>query len=123
MRPGVLARPVADLERVAAAVERARVEHRQAVGVWGPETDESERLRGMWLGLYWLSGQQVGPFTDGPATRERLGREAATAWRAARGEVRTRYTPREAQGLAEVLDYARGAAAVLPGVAGGVAAA
>jgi hypothetical protein len=115
-----LARPVAELQRVADAVEGAMVAHRQAVGAWGPETDETERMRGMWSALYWLNGQPVGPFADGPATRERLDQESYRAWRVARGLDRSsRYTPQQARGIAELLDWARDASPVLPGLAGG----
>lgn len=121
-------RTAAELQGAYDRVTAVMREHRRAVGAWGPDTPEVERARGMWCGLYWFRRESggIGPFTDGPPTRERLAAEAATAWRVARGEVRTRYTPAEAFGIAQVLDYARGAADTLPGlpgVAGGLAAA
>lgn len=114
--PGVAGRPVEQLQHVHDLVTAKMRERRERLGAWAPADADSERVAGMWKALYWLDGQPCGPFTDGPATAARLAGEADNARRAARGALRSRYTQNEAVGIAQLLDYARGATDTLPGV-------
>jgi hypothetical protein len=116
--PGVLGRPVEELQHVQELLNAALRTRREQLGPWAPDDADSERIRGMSRALYWLDGQPCGPFTDGPATVGRLASEADTARRVARGATRSRYTRHEALGIAQLLDYARGSADTLPGILG-----
>ncbi|WP_427896731.1 hypothetical protein ACQHIV_42145 (plasmid) [Kribbella sp. GL6] len=115
--PAALGRPLADVERVHALVLANLQARRAAVGAGAPDDRESERASGILRALYWLSGQPVGPFSDGAADSvDRVLWEARLGEAVVKGKP-SRFTVYQALGIVELLRWAAGRYDELPGFA------
>ncbi|MFD3407004.1 hypothetical protein ACFWUU_40350 [Kribbella sp. NPDC058693] len=116
--PAALGRPLADVERVQARVLAWRRDRYERLGALAPEDDEAERVSGIWVALYWLDGQPVGPFSDGAADSvDRVLREARLGEAVVKGNKPSRYTVYQALGIVQALRWAAGRYDELPGFA------